>query len=908
MMRFRRYHLIMLFAVICLATEAQTQSGLVRTLKRSSQKSQPLSGVTIRAKGGHNAVLSKEDGTFGIQIQGQAYILEMIRKQGYELKDPEMQGRRYAYSSSVPLTIVMASTKMLQAERQMIADKFYKEAEQNYLSEIANLEQQLKASATTIEQFRQRIQELQENYEKYQLMIEDLADHYARVDYNDLDENETAINQCIENGELEKAYSLIQQLGILKQVAGIERRLKTGQMLRESAAQDMAVVLKQQERDASYLYELYTIELGRFNKDKARHYIELRAKLDTTNIEWQTDAGNFLILYFSNYNQGLAYLTKALDLSKIQYGSSDAQTASCYNNLGEAYRSKGEYTTALAHLDSALNIKEAIYGENHIYLASVLNNIGKVYVATGKLNDGLSYCQKALTIRKRGGASSLDIAKSLDQVGFVYYQLGELSESCKLQQEALLLVKENNITTENIEGTVYGNLGNVYLAMGDYDKASYYLTKSAEVTSQVYGDKHPQYAMALGNIGTMYRVQEKLEQAKDVHLKGFYIVDSVYSRTNPKIVPFYINLGRDFMAMSKYDLALAYMGAAQKILIDNFGEYHNQVGELYNDIGNIYRNLKRVNEALETHQKTLDIYMIKYGLESRHVGLAYATISTDYLAKRQYKQAIDNSLKAISIIEKIDGNKPSTTIASIYVNLGIIYHSINDLDKALIYIEKGRNIYVNLGGRDISIANADYVIGDVYVQRKDYAKALRKYGDALSAKKKVLGENDLGLAMLYHRIGLTYRAMKDFSSAADNYSKELKIITDTIYNDRVYIADLCRTIGEDYGMLDDMENAKKYLKMSLYKHIAIRKIDKTVDNRRQIADVSFELGGLYMAQEQPDNAVSHLERYVELCDEIGEKDKDALATAFSILSDINKANGDYAKFKYYEKRAKQIKK
>ena len=49
----------------------QTQMGFVKTAGSYNKKGMRLSGVTIRTKGGHNAVLSKADGTFGIQIQGQ---------------------------------------------------------------------------------------------------------------------------------------------------------------------------------------------------------------------------------------------------------------------------------------------------------------------------------------------------------------------------------------------------------------------------------------------------------------------------------------------------------------------------------------------------------------------------------------------------------------------------------------------------------------------------------------------------------------------------------------------------------------------------------------------------------------------------------------------------------------------
>ena len=104
------------------------------------------------------------------------------------------------------------------------------------------------------------------------------------VDYDALDEQEREINICIEKGDLERADSLLQQLGIQQRVETIAQRLKAGQRLIDEARQEQAEVLKRQEKDAEYLYQLYTIALAKFDNDKARFYIETRAELDTTNV------------------------------------------------------------------------------------------------------------------------------------------------------------------------------------------------------------------------------------------------------------------------------------------------------------------------------------------------------------------------------------------------------------------------------------------------------------------------------------------------------------------------------------------------------------------------------------------------------------------------------------------------
>ena len=87
---------------MCLSSLGQTQKGYVKTLGRPNQKGTALSGVTIRLKGAHNAVLSGTDGTFSMSMtgkkNGESYSLQQVQKTGYELNDNATIGRQYAFS------------------------------------------------------------------------------------------------------------------------------------------------------------------------------------------------------------------------------------------------------------------------------------------------------------------------------------------------------------------------------------------------------------------------------------------------------------------------------------------------------------------------------------------------------------------------------------------------------------------------------------------------------------------------------------------------------------------------------------------------------------------------------------------------------------------------------------------
>ena len=86
-----RLFLLLLTSIACLTAMAQNQPGYVKTLGRPDMKGQPLSNVTIRPKGGHNAVVSGPDGKFSILMQGKKkgdpYALQHVQKNGFELNE-----------------------------------------------------------------------------------------------------------------------------------------------------------------------------------------------------------------------------------------------------------------------------------------------------------------------------------------------------------------------------------------------------------------------------------------------------------------------------------------------------------------------------------------------------------------------------------------------------------------------------------------------------------------------------------------------------------------------------------------------------------------------------------------------------------------------------------------------------
>lgn len=226
---------IVLFSLTVIA---QSQKGIVRTSGTASKKGVAISGVILRAVGG-NDVMSGADGRFSMVLQqrlerGDSFRLSKIFKKGYEPIDKDILKRHFVYSETVPIEIVLISSKQLMKDRTSIEKKARKNAEKRYKKQMSDIKAQLTAQQITSSGYQKKAKELGRQMQAFEVLIASMADHYARTDYNNLDSLNAAINYCIINGELEKADSLINTKGDVRERA--HENITKGKCIRAAEA------------------------------------------------------------------------------------------------------------------------------------------------------------------------------------------------------------------------------------------------------------------------------------------------------------------------------------------------------------------------------------------------------------------------------------------------------------------------------------------------------------------------------------------------------------------------------------------------------------------------------------------------------------------------------------------------
>lgn len=698
----------------------QTQKGYVKTLGRPNQKGMALSGVTIRVSGVHNAVLSGNDGTFSMSMtgkkNGEPYALQQVQKSGYELNDNTTIGRQYAFSIKVPLTIVMVSKQQLQDDKLRIENTAYKKAEKKYRQMSALLEKQKEQNEITEENYREQLRALQNSFSKYQSLIDDLAEHYAHTDYDELDAKEYEINQCIENGELERADSILQQMGIYQRINYITKRLESGTSLRETAQKEMAAVLKQQEKDAEYLYQLYTISLGRFDNDKAKFYIETRAELDSTNVEWQLDAGQFNSEFLANYDAAQEYFARGLRNTLSQFGEQSELSAKTYCYIGNfIYFEKKEIQSALDYIQKAFEIRKALYDETHPLVAMSYGGMGSVLSVKGDFPKAMEYQEKALEIRKQVlPYMHNDMAMSYYNIGYIEACTGKFKEGLEDMQKALDILKglygEQSIHVADS----YHNIGYIYYMIGDYGKGEEYLNKGYAIRKNLFGENHPDVAESLNGLGNINLTKGNYEKAADYFLLALTIRMNIFGEKNSMVATSYNNIATTFSSMGNLEKALEYYNESLAIGQSELGARHIEVGVTYLNIANTYWQMKDYVKAIENVNTAMDIFKSSLGDNDIKVAHCYNQLGVIYSDMGQYDKAIENHEKALKIRQSVLGENHFDISVS-YNNIGYSYYQQDQYLKAIDYFTTAlHGFIVTVGKNHPQVKNTKESIDSAY--------------------------------------------------------------------------------------------------------------------------------------------------------------------------------------------------
>ena len=310
----RKIFLLISLLLVAVTVSAEMQQGYTKTRGKLDAKGQlipgkRLSGVIVETDRGK--VTSEKDGAFSLAIPNGKFVLKKVDLKGYILNDFE-QLRTYSCSAT-PLALVLVkpdeyNTDKVEALRKI--NRTLRRTLQEREDEIDSLFEQQKISEQEKNALYQKLYADDQNSQK---LVEEMAERYAKTDFDQIDEFQRQVTNLIINGELEKADSLLNTKGNIEEQIRENQQLKDANSKRQQEIEEeqeqlnksKAYSVKIDEDLAARCYSKYEIYATKHKNDSAAYYLELRASIDTTSVEWQNEAGRFIEDYIADYEKAL---------------------------------------------------------------------------------------------------------------------------------------------------------------------------------------------------------------------------------------------------------------------------------------------------------------------------------------------------------------------------------------------------------------------------------------------------------------------------------------------------------------------------------------------------------------------------------------------------------------------------
>jgi tetratricopeptide (TPR) repeat protein/tRNA A-37 threonylcarbamoyl transferase component Bud32 len=246
--------------------------------------------------------------------------------------------------------------------------------------------------------------------------------------------------------------------------------------------------------------------------DKARVHFAKVVELDPKFVEGLLALGRVDIKR-GHPQDALTSLNAALTLA-IQLNHDEAR-ANIQQAVGVAYKRLDRLDEALRNYQESLAIKERL--GNKRGMAASLSEIGQIQERQGKLREAEQTYQSALKLQREIGDKA-GVATSLLTLGTLLNEsLGRPDDALPYFQEALQLRREAGNPAG--EAMVLNNIGNVYLAKGQYSEAQTYFERTLELREKA-NVRASDLADTLHNLGETLSKEGRYDQALARYLRA----------------------------------------------------------------------------------------------------------------------------------------------------------------------------------------------------------------------------------------------------------------------------------------------------------------------------------------------------------------------------------------------------
>ncbi len=292
-------------------------------------------------------------------------------------------------------------------------------------------------------------------------------------------------------------------------------------------------------------------------------------------------------------------------------------------------------------------------------------------------------------------------------------------------------VAEKSSNRKNV-AHVYHQIGSMYQRKGEFPMALTNFNNALEIHK--YLNNKQGIGQLLNDIGLIYRSWGKYDKALENYFNALKLFDEIGDEENGAMAS--NSIGQIYYYRSEYEKSIEYF--KKYLIVNQRIKKPRAVAGAANNIASAFLELEKYDDALEYYVRSMRIYdslKIKIG-----VAVIKDNIGSLFIKKKQYNDALLYNSDALRIFEEI-GSQPR--ICASLQSVGLAYSKLNQPDLAIKYLNRSLNLAQSIKQKETQKDVYD-ALADVYIETKQYEKALSFYKLFVQIKDSLLNSESIG--------------------------------------------------------------------------------------------------------------------------------------------------------------------
>jgi CHAT domain-containing protein/tetratricopeptide (TPR) repeat protein len=241
---------------------------------------------------------------------------------------------------------------------------------------------------------------------------------------------------------------------------------------------------------------------------------------------------------------------------------------------------------------------------------------------------------------------------------------------------------------------------------------------------------------------------------------------------------FYNCAGIVYHVLGDFETALNY-GLREIAFYEKKDEKKSLLADACYNISISYRNRGDFDRSIEYAQSALQIFLSGSPVDEASVALCYNNLSQVYYRKKDYRQAIACSQKALTVLQRDYPGKDPFDAVIAYNDLANACTESGEYERALEAMQTALKIYAQHPKLVKDIEVSWHNMGFIYRRMGKYAEAKRYILLALERNREVYGDKHPNIGKAYRHLGFIANKEGKPLDALRYYQQALLMLTDS---------------------------------------------------------------------------------------------------------------------------------